>query len=109
MLRLVPPGVAVGDDGAGEDGRGDDGVDVGPPVGPPVGLVGVQLPLETCRPLFAPAVRVTTSGTQLAGSSAKEYGMLTLVFEVGFGPAGLLSLAFADHVTLSKMLPLTCQ
>src|SRR4051812_35264563 len=99
MLRLVPPDVGPGLDGPGEEGPGEEGRGEDE-VGPPVGLVGVQLPLETCRPLFAPAVRLTTSGTQLAGSRAKEYGMLTLVFDVGFGPAGLLSVLFADQVTL---------
>ena len=48
-------------------------------------------------------------GTQLAPSRVYEYGMLTVVVDGTFGPAGLLSLPVADQVTLSKMLPLTCQ
>ena len=35
--------------------------------------------------------------------------MLTVVLDCGFGPAGLFSLPGLDQVTLSKMLPLTCQ
>ena len=35
--------------------------------------------------------------------------MLTVVLDCGLGPAGLFSLLWDDQVTLSKMLPLTCQ
>ena len=35
--------------------------------------------------------------------------MLTVVLDCRLGPAGLLSLPGLDQVTLSKMLPLTCQ
>ncbi len=111
MLRLVPLGwLGAGLDGAGwtvRAGRcraGRAGLD-----GAGDGVVGVQLPFDTCRPLLAPAVAATTFGTQLAPSGLKEYGMLTVVVDTGFGPAGLWSLLRADQVTLSKMLPLTCQ
>src|SRR5262245_40602489 len=102
MLRLVPLGCdGVGLDGVGLDGRGDelDGV----------GDCGEQLPFDTCRPLFAPAVCPTTLGTQLAASRLKEYGMLTVVVDWTFGPAGRFSEPGLDQVTLSKTFPLTCQ
>ena len=35
--------------------------------------------------------------------------MLTVVVDCTFGPAGWLSVPGLDQVTLSKMLPLTCQ
>src|SRR5689334_8523136 len=108
MLRLVPDG------------------GVGPVVGLVVGVglelavglgelvvaVGVtteQLPLETCRPLFAPAVCATTVGTQLAASRVYAYGMLMVVFDCTFGPAGWFSVPGLVQVTLSKILPATCQ
>jgi hypothetical protein len=61
------------------------------------------------RPRLAPAIWRTRFGTQLAPSRLKEYGMLTLVLDCGLGPAGLVSPPGLDQVTLSKMLPLTCQ
>src|SRR4051812_49321317 len=102
MLRLAPAGcegeeVGVGV-GVGEDGTDGDGLDS-----------VEQSPFETRMPVLAPAVCRTMSGTQEAPSRLYEYGMLTLVVDVGFGPAGLFSLPFADQVTLSKMLPATCQ
>src|SRR5690349_21483608 len=90
-------------------------------VGPGVGLVGpgvrrvgpgprgAKLPFDTCRPLLAPAVWPTISGTQPAPSRLYGYGMLTVVLDCGFGPAGLFSLPGTDQVTLSKTLPPTCQ
>jgi hypothetical protein len=78
-------------------------------VGPVVGVVGEQLPFDTWLPLLAPAVWLTMLGTQLAPSRVYEYGMLTVVLDCGFGPAGLVSSPGLDQVTLSKMLPLTCQ
>src|SRR5512132_1380184 len=104
MLRLVPPGwlgVGVGVVGVGVGVVGLGAGVVG------VGWVGEQLPLDTLRPVPAPAVCRTTSGTQDAPSMLYAYGMLTLVLDTGFGPAGLFSLPGADHVTLSKTLPLT--
>src|SRR4051812_3838181 len=100
MLRLVPVGPVVGP---------VVGLAVGPAVGPVVGVCGVQLPFDTWRPLLAPAVWVTTDGTQLAASRLYGYGMLMDVLDTGLGPAGWFSVPAADQVTLSKMLPLTCQ
>ena len=63
MLRLVPLGEDVTDgDGLLEAEALADAV------GDAVGVCGVQLPLDTCSPLFAPAVWLTIAGTQLAGS-----------------------------------------
>src|SRR5688500_7232398 len=102
MLRLVPDGCdGAGEEGAGEEGAGEDGA--GEDGGVEGLLVTEQLPVETWRPLLAPAVWLTMFGTQDALSRVYAYGTLTLVLDTGFGPAGLLSVPLADHVTLSKM------
>ena len=92
VVHLSPAGAGVDWVGVGVGwvavGVGWVGVGVGW-VGVGDGLCTEQLPVETFRPVLAPAVPLTTCGTQLAASSGKEYGMLTDVFDCGLGPAGL--------------------